>query len=147
MNANGGLSNKFIGAHSGEISNDLPDYAVQVLRNNADGTSAVKMYKQFSDGNLSVLKSSTLFPGSWSDADIMSAIQDVGAPANSIGTRISDGANAYSNGTASTLYRGQVNGVNMEVIKIGNRVTSAYPTGGGFPSLDLFGLTPVPPVP
>lgn len=113
----------------------LPDYVIQVLRRNPDETTSVKMVMQFPDGNISKIKSSTLFPSHWSDADISNSIKVIGLPSNSIATRISDG---------STLYQGTVNGVNMEVIKIGNRVTSTYPAGGGFTSLDAFGLTPKP---
>ena len=135
LRADGTPSNGLIGAHSGEIGNYLPDYAVEVLRNNADGTSSVKLVKQFDDGNVSRIKSSTLFPSTWSEADVLGAIQTVGAPGNAVASRLSDG---------STLYQGTVNGVNIEVIKIGGRVTAAYPTGGGFTSLDTFGLTPKP---
>lgn len=138
MGPNGTPSNGLIGAHSGGISDDLPNYAVQVVRNNPDGTSSVKLVLQFSDGNVSKIKSSTLFPSKWSDLDILESIQPVGSPRNAVATRISDG---------STLYQGVVNGVNMEVIKIGSRVTSAYPTGGGFTSLEAFGLAATPPKP
>ncbi|WP_236822700.1 EndoU domain-containing protein, partial [Andreprevotia sp. IGB-42] len=138
LRADGMPSNGLIGAHSGSISNDLENYAVQVLRNNPDGTSSVKLVTQFSDGIVSKIKTSTLYPKSWSELYIFDSIQVVGSPSNAIATRISDG---------STLYQGAVNGINMEVIKIGNRVTSAYPTGGGFTSLETFGLTPLLPKP
>jgi hypothetical protein len=138
LREDGTPSNGLIGAHSGEISNDLPNYAVEVLRNNPDGTSSVKLVTQFSDGNVSKMKSSTLFPSGWTDPNVLDAIQTVGAPQNAVATRLLD---------RSTLYQGTVNGVNMEVIKIGNRVTAAYPTGGGFTSLDTFGLTLKPPKP
>ncbi|WP_284197103.1 EndoU domain-containing protein [Chitinimonas prasina] len=131
-------SNGLKGAHSGSISNDLQSYAVQVLPNNPDGTSSVKLVNQFSDGNVSKIKTSTLYPKSWSESNIFDSIQAVGSPNNAIATRISDG---------STLYQGTVSGINMEVIKIGNRVTAAYPTGGGFTSLETFGLTPMFPKP
>ncbi|WP_440533997.1 Ig-like domain repeat protein [Variovorax sp. YR566] len=135
LRSDGTPSNGLIGAHSGEIGNNLPNYAVEVLRSNPDGTSSVKLVKQFADGNVSKIKSSTLAPATWSDADFLDAIQRVGAPENAIAARLSDG---------STFYRGTVRGVNMEVIKIGNRVTSAYPTGGPFSLLDSLGLAPKP---
>ncbi|MFV0675564.1 Ig-like domain repeat protein [Variovorax sp. tm] len=135
LRSDGTPSNGLIGAHSGEIGNNLPNYAVEVLRSNPDGTSSVKLVRQFADGNVSKIKSSTLAPAAWSDADFLDAIQRVGAPENAIAARLSDG---------STFYRGTFRGVNMEVIKIGNRVTSAYPTGGPFSLLDSLGLAPKP---
>lgn len=66
------------------------------------------------------IKTSTLFPDTWSDDQIMNSIKTVGN-STPIGVRASDGA---------TLYRDVVNGVQVEVIKIGDAVTSAYPTGG-----------------
>ena len=38
----------------------------------------------------------------------------------------------------ASLHRGVVNGVEIEVIKIGNNVTSAYPTGGKPTTLTSF---------
>lgn len=73
---------------------------------------------QFSDGNLAKIKTSTIFPDSWSNENILNSIRTVGdSPA--IGIR-----------DASTLHRGIVNGVEIDVIKIGDNVISGYPTGG-----------------
>ncbi|WP_310552060.1 EndoU domain-containing protein [Paenibacillus glufosinatiresistens] len=46
------------------------------------------------------MKTSTLFPDTWSDSQIVSGIKDIGDTA-SVGVRASDGA---------TLHRGTVNG-------------------------------------
>ena len=65
-------------------------------------------------------KKSTLFPSSWTDKDILNAINQVGST-KPVAIRISD---------KHTLYRDTINGVQIEVIKHGKNVTSAYPTGG-----------------
>ena len=105
---------------SGEISNTHPDYAVEVLSSNADGTRNAKLVAQFTDGNISKIKTSTLFPASWSDAQTMSAVRATGnGPA--LATR-ADGA---------SLHQTTVNGVKVEVIKVGERVTAGYPCGRG----------------
>ena len=114
-------SSRVIGGHSPGINNANPNFAVEVIRVFPDGTRKVKFYTQFSDGRLSALKTSTIFPASWSDAQIINAIKQVGN-GRSIGFRTSDGA---------TLFRSTVNGVQIEVIKIGDHVIAAYPTGGG----------------
>ncbi|MEI2395757.1 EndoU domain-containing protein [Paenibacillus phytohabitans] len=113
--------NELIGGHSPKINNANPNYAVQEITVNVDGTRKVKFTTQFPDGNLSNIKTSTLFPESWSDSQIINSIKDTGNTAP-IGVRASDGA---------TLHRGTVNGVQVEVIKIGDNVVSGYPTGGG----------------
>jgi filamentous hemagglutinin len=116
----GNPKNEIIGAHSGEISNTHPDYAVEVLSSNADGTRNAKLVAQFTDGNISKIKTSTLFPASWSDAQTMSAVRATGnGPA--LATR-ADGA---------SLHQTTVNGVKVEVIKVGERVTAGYPCGRG----------------
>lgn len=122
--------NDFIGGHSPNINNTHPNYAVEEIKVNADGTRNVKFTTQFSDGNLAKTKSSTLFPGTWSDQQIINSIKEVGhMPA--IGQRARDGA---------TLHRATINGVQIEVIKIGDEVVSGYPTGGGATQL-LNGFT------
>lgn len=63
----------------------------------------------------------------------MSAVRSVGSRENAVITRISD---------RSTLYQGTVNGVDMEVMKIGSRVTSAYPTGGTWTPLSTYAPKP-----
>jgi hypothetical protein len=40
-----------------------------------------------------------------------------------------------TNADGTTLHRGVVNGVQVEVMKIGDAVTSGYPTGGGVTGL------------
>ncbi|WP_306766074.1 EndoU domain-containing protein [Paenibacillus sp. IHB B 3415] len=61
----------------------------------------------------------TLFPESWSDEQIIRDITNVGnTPA--ISTRLRDGA---------TWHRATINGVVIDVIKVGGDVTSGYPTG------------------
>ncbi|CAH8244590.1 EndoU domain-containing protein [Paenibacillus melissococcoides] len=117
--------NELIGGHSPEITNSHPHYAVEKVSINADGTKKVKFTTQFSDGNLSKIKTSTLFPESWSDEKIIDSIAKIGDTPK-IGQRARDGA---------TLHRGIVDGVQVEVIKIGDNVVSGYPTGGGATSL------------
>lgn len=112
--------NRIIGGHSSFITDENVLFAVENHGTNADGTSKVKYIKQFPDGNMSTIKSSTLFPTTWSDSKIINAIKSVGnTPA--IGQRPSDGA---------TLHRITIDGVQIEVIKIGDVITSGYPTGG-----------------
>ncbi len=118
-------SNRIIGGHSPNITDGNPDYVVEVIKKNADGTSEIQYIKQFEDGNLSSIKKSTIFPDSWSDSKIIESVKKVGST-DPIGYRSRDGA---------TLYRTIIDGVEIEVIKIGEKVTSAYPTGGGAKSL------------
>ncbi|WP_440114816.1 WXG100 family type VII secretion target [Paenibacillus sp. QZ-Y1] len=111
--------NILIGGHSPNINNSNNSYAVEVVRSNPDGTKYVLFTKQFEDGNISKLKHSTLFPNSWSEDKIIGSIKDVGdTPA--ISSRIRDRA---------TWHREKVDGVEVDVIKNGDEVSSAYPTG------------------
>lgn len=92
---------------------------MEVLSTNVDGTKNVVFTKQFPDGSIYKLKKSTLFPESWSDDQILKNIIEVGnTPA--LSTRLRDGA---------TWHRATINGVEIDVIKIGDKVTSGYPTG------------------
>jgi hypothetical protein len=75
-NSPGGLSNKLIGAHSPRIKNH-PDFDVEVISNNADGTTTVKLVKEFPDGNVSKIKKSTLALDSWSDDKIIDVTNQV----------------------------------------------------------------------
>lgn len=109
-----------IGGHSPDINNSNPNYAVEVLQVNSDGTQKVKFVTQYADGNLSNIKTSTLFPEGWSSDKIINSIKTVG-DSTPIGVRASDGA---------MLYRDMIDGVQIEVIKMGDTVTSGYPTGG-----------------
>jgi hypothetical protein len=84
---------------------------------------------QFNDGNVSRIKNSTLFPESWSDADILSAVKQTGN-GSPIATRASDGA---------SLYQSTVNGVDIEVIKVGDNITAGYPCGRGCTDPSVFG--------
>lgn len=119
-NSPGGMSNRVIGGLSPEIKTN-PNYAHDVISNNADGTTNVKYVTQFPDGNLSNIKNSTLAPDNWTNADIMNATNQTSS-ASSVATRVRDGA---------TLYRQTVNGVEWEVVKdASGNVTSSYPTGG-----------------
>ncbi|MFA4132111.1 MULTISPECIES: EndoU domain-containing protein [unclassified Brevibacillus] len=72
---------------------------------NADGTKKVKFTAQFPDGNLLQIKTSTLFPESWSDEKIIDSIAGIGDTPK-IGERTRDGA---------TLHRGSVDGVQVEL--------------------------------
>ncbi|MNO88397.1 hypothetical protein D3C76_798460 [compost metagenome] len=113
--------NALVGGHSPNINNSHPDFAVEVIKINPDGTKEVKFYTQFPDGKISNIKSSTIFPDTWTDADVINAVKKVG-DTPSIGTR------ADIEGV-KTLHSGTINGVKIDVIKIGDDVISAYPVG------------------
>ena len=128
INGNDVPTNRVRGGHSPEINNSNANYAVEVLQSNSDGTQVIKFLTQFPDGNLSKIKKSTVFPTNWDDADILNAIKQIGNT-DPLVMRIND---------RSSLHRGVVNGVEIEVIKIGDNVTSAYPTGGISTPIDRF---------
>lgn len=112
------------GGHSPNVINDSnPNYAVEVLRENSDGTKFVQFYHQFPDGTLAKLKKSTVFPDSWKDETIISSIKKI-SDTPAVGSRTSDG------GTTTTLHSGTVDGVQIDVIKEGNSITAGYPVGG-----------------
>jgi hypothetical protein len=69
-----------------------------------------------------------VFPINWDDADILNAIKQIGD---------TDPLVMWINDRAS-LHRGVLSGVEIEVIKIGNDVTSAYPTGDISTPIDKF---------
>ncbi|WP_245946701.1 hemagglutinin repeat-containing protein [Alysiella crassa] len=119
VNQQGNVSNRIIGAHSGNIDNSLPNYAVETISHNPDGTRNVKLILQFSDGNISKIKASTLFPSTWSDKEVINAVKSIGNTIP-VASRVSDG---------HTLHQGYINGVGVEVIKQGNNVISGYPAG------------------
>ena len=125
---NGQNTNRIKGGHSGQISDSNPQYAVEVISVNSDGTRVVKFLTQFDDGNLSKIKTSTLFPESWSDKKIMNAVTTTGS-SKSVATRASDGA---------SLHQSTIDGVKVEVIKIGNNVTAGYPCGKGCMTIEQF---------
>jgi filamentous hemagglutinin len=131
INEDGKATNRIIGAHSGEISNARESYAVETLSVNADGTRNVKLITQFEDGNVSRIKNSTLFPETWSNAQTMDAVRDVSAT-TPVAAR-ADGAK---------LYQSTVNGVKVEVIKIGDEVVAAYPCGKGCTPASTFSGKP-----
>ncbi|MFE1748582.1 EndoU domain-containing protein [Coleofasciculus sp. H7-2] len=114
------LSNKLIGAHSPRIK-IRPDFDVEVISNNADSTTTVKLVKQFPDGSISKFKKSTLAPDSWSDDKIINVTNQVACTPLATSLR----------GDSSTLHRQIVDGVEWEVMKDSSgKVTSSYPTGG-----------------
>ncbi|WP_277761777.1 EndoU domain-containing protein [Pseudomonas sp. A34-9] len=125
---NGNGTKKIIGGHSGFIDNLHPDFAVEVVSTYADGSRQVKFVTQFEDGTLSNIKKSTLFPESWTDAQTINAVKLVG-DTKPVATRTSDGA---------SLYQSTVNGVKVEVIKVGDNVTAGYPCGAGCASAQSF---------
>ena len=111
--------NSFIGGHSSGINNTHIDYAVEVIQVNPNGTRRVNFYVQLPDGRLKFKKNSTLFPENWSDSRVSHSIEMVG---NSRPIKIRSHDDA-------TWHRGVIDGVEIDVIKIGNQVISAYPTG------------------
>jgi hypothetical protein len=121
VNNQGNPTNRLVGAHSGNISNGNPNFAVETVSVNADGTRNAKLITQFDDGNISRIKNSTLFPESWSDADVISAVTQTGNGVP-LAARASDGA---------ALYQATINGVKVEVIKVGDNVIAGYPCGRG----------------
>jgi hypothetical protein len=119
-NSPGGLSNELRGAHSPKIKS-RPDFVVDVICNNPDGTTIVKLKKLFPDGNVSRKKKSTLAPDTWSDDKIMDTTDQVGS-IPPIAIRLSDRA---------TLHQQTVDGVDWVVIKDSlDNVICSYPTGG-----------------
>ena len=128
--------NEVIGGHSPNIvNNDNPNFAVEIINTNPDGTVNVKYVKGFPDGGVSKIKNNnTLFPNTWSDESIIKGIKTVG-DTPPIGFRQRDGA---------TLHRDIINGVQIEVIKVGSDVTSGYPTGGDSTGL-ITGFDPIKP--
>ncbi len=113
------FKNEIIGGHSPQINNSNDLFAVEELSVNADGTKNIKFIKDLQDGNISKIKKSTIFPDSWSDSKIIDSIKEVGdSPIVSIRGR--DGA---------TWHRKVIDGVEIDVIKLGDDVVSGYPTG------------------
>jgi hypothetical protein len=115
---------RLIGGHSPEILTSPDFQVIGTPTTNANGTIVAKFKKILSPGPppvLSPTKQSTLAPRGWTDADILSAGEQVSnTPA--VETRISDHA---------TLHTGSVRGVDWVVIKDGSgRVISSFPTGG-----------------
>ena len=93
-NSPGGLSNELRGAHSPKIKS-RPDFVVDVICNNPDGTTTVKLKKLFPDGNVSRKKKSTLAPDTWSDDKIMDTTDQV-ASTPPLAIRLSDRATQAS---------------------------------------------------
>ena len=111
--------NEIIGGHSSSINNNHPNFATETIKINPDVTKDIKIVTQFPDGNLSKIKNSTVFPNGWSDTKILDSIKDVGnSPIISVRGR--DGA---------TWHRAIVDGVEIDVIKLGDNIVSGYPTG------------------
>ena len=101
-----GSSNRIKGGHSPKINDANPKYSVEVQQTFPDGTKKIKFITEFPDGNVSKIKTSTIFPDNWSDAKIIDSIKQVGDGVP-IGKRIAD--NSY-------LYRDIIDGVQIEVI-------------------------------
>ncbi|MEJ2046483.1 MAG: EndoU domain-containing protein, partial [Reinekea sp.] len=120
-NSQGDLTNRLTGAHSGNISNEKDGFAIETLSVNSDGTRNVKLITQYDDGNVSKIKNSTLFPANWSDDAVISAVTKTGS-GEPLAIRASDGA---------SLYQATIDGVKVEVIKVGDNVTAGYPCGRG----------------
>ena len=103
------------------------DFVTYDLNLAFDGTRNAKLVTQFEDGKLSNVKTSTLLSDNWTSSQMLYAIkQAVDLP--DVAKR-SDG---------SALYQSKVIGVKIEVIKIGNKVTVAYPCGCGFTTPQKF---------
>ncbi|EKY4026216.1 EndoU domain-containing protein, partial [Listeria innocua] len=115
-----GTTNGINGGHSSDINNNNPNFATETVEVNQDGTKVIKFTKQFPDGNISKIKTSTIFPEDWSDKDIIDSILKV-SNSTAVGQRKIDGL---------TLHRGKVDGVEIDVIKKGNEIISGYPVGG-----------------
>lgn len=115
--------NEVIRGHSNNIvNNDNPNLVVEIISTNPDGeVSKIK-------------NNNTLFPNTWSDESIIKGIKSVG-DTPPIGFRPRDGAK---------LHRDIINGVQIEVIKVGPDITSGYPTGGGSTGL-ITGFDPIKP--
>lgn len=113
------VKNDVIGGHSPQINNSNDLFAVEEISVNADKTKNIKFVKDLQDGNISKIKKSTVFPDSWSNSKIIQSIKEVGdSPVRSVRER--DGA---------TWHRQIVDGVEIDVIKLGDDVISGYPTG------------------
>ena len=111
--------NEVIGGHSQVINNNNNIFAVEELSINPDGTKNIKFIKDFQDGNISKIKKSTIFPDSWNDSKIIDSIRKVG-DSPTVSVRQMDG---------STWHRQIIDGVEIDVIKLGDDVISGYPTG------------------
>ncbi|WYJ87672.1 hypothetical protein A5866_002796 [Enterococcus sp. 12C11_DIV0727] len=111
--------NEIIGGHSSSINNNHPNFATETIKINPDGTKDIKIVTQFPDGNLSKIKNSTVFPDGWSDTKILDSIKNVGN-SPTISVRGRDGA---------TWHRAIADGVEIDVIKLGDNIVSGYPTG------------------
>ncbi|MBU2713956.1 EndoU domain-containing protein, partial [Zooshikella harenae] len=123
---NGRLDNRVKGVHSAKIL-DHPDFSVETLKTNPDGTIDVKFTKQLPNGNASKLKASTLFPKSWDEDKIFDAAKSVGNT-RPIATSVS----------GKTLHRGTIDGVKMDVMKQGDDVIAAFPCGNKPTLIDEF---------
>ncbi|MEY9972682.1 hypothetical protein ABH966_003058 [Lysinibacillus sp. RC46] len=111
--------NEIIGGHSSNINNSHSNYATESIKINSDDTKVIKYITKFLDGNLLKIKNSTIFHDGWGDIKILDSMTDIGnSPPISIRGR--DGA---------TFHRSIDDGVEIDVIKIGDTVVSGYLTG------------------
>ena len=125
--------NEIIGGHSPEINNANPNYKIKEVIVNPDGTKAIKFEKVLPNGELYKAKKSTVFPETWSNEDVINSIKQVG-DTQAVGVRLRD---------QTTIHLGEINGVQVEVMKIGGYTTSGYPTGGKPMDLGRNGFTPI----
>ena len=112
--------NKLIGGHSSNINNKNPNFVVEILESNSDGTKLIRFIKQLPDGSLSKPKISTVFPDNWSDSKIMISIKSVGE-SFPIGIR-SDG---------STLHRAIIDDVSIDGSRSRRDPMPVPPRGAG----------------
>jgi hypothetical protein len=116
-----GTPRTLIGGHSGQILIDTTGtFEVEIVNQNADGTTKVKFIKNLGGGLLSNVKTSTLAPTTWPDTKIIDVTKMVAEM--SVTLTAADGR---------TLRRATVEGVRWEVIvDSSGTITSSYPTGG-----------------
>ncbi|MBV4477881.1 RHS domain-containing protein [Pseudomonas sp. COW3] len=121
--------NKPVGGHSPQVMNS-PNYQFDVVSTNKDGTTSVRNFKMIlerKDGTTgwSAAKSPnrhTIAPKDWSDSKILRVTDEVGAEPGKILRN--------ENGVLVTEHTKIIDGVEWQVIKENDVITSSYPTGG-----------------
>lgn len=105
-----GAMNNMRDTKSPKLITDLNLYqaAVKKLSINQDDTKNIKFVKELKDGNISKIKKSTVFPDSWSEKEIVNAINQAG-DSTIIATRARDGV---------SFHRQIINGVEIDLIKV-----------------------------
>ncbi len=122
---------QIIGVHSPSIINSEL-FQVEKIVSNPDGTISCQVRKALENGNWSVPKETVLFPQKWSDEKIINAGRIV-AGSKTIARRT-------DNGIVSELQRVNIDGVEVIVMRTGDKITSVYPTGGSGILPDKFEL-------